>query len=182
MCNIGELLALCDSFSLSTREFYFDRSPRIFENILGLYRWTLNCVDNLFCLQKDGICVAISGIIGILLLLCLWHDDDDENHHHHHHIYHCPMPIIVLEIRKGELHLTESVCPRDFLGELEYWGLSALHIGHISCHPSLLCTELRLSMKVAFLLGPFPEVVHWPWSSFHKSKLFCPGSYLLVAT
>ena len=34
-------------------------------------------------------------------------------------------------IRKGELHLTESVCPRDFLGELEYWGLSALHLGHL---------------------------------------------------
>ena len=64
----GEILALCDSFSLESREFYFDRSPRIFENILGLYR-------------------------------------------------------------KGELHLTESVCPRDFLGELDYWGLSALHLG-----------------------------------------------------
>jgi len=63
----SEILALCDSFSLSTREFFFDRSPRIFENILGLYR-------------------------------------------------------------KGELHLTESVCPRDFLGELDYWGLSALHL------------------------------------------------------
>jgi len=62
-----EILSLCDSFSLGTREFFFDRSPRIFENILGLYR-------------------------------------------------------------KGELHLTESVCPRDFLGELEYWGLSALHL------------------------------------------------------
>ena len=33
---------------------------------------------------------------------------------------------------KGELHLTESVCPRDFLGELEYWGLSALHLGEAS--------------------------------------------------
>ena len=29
---------------------------------------------------------------------------------------------------QGELHLTESVCPRDFLGELDYWGLSALHL------------------------------------------------------
>ena len=29
---------------------------------------------------------------------------------------------------QGELHLTESVCPRDFLGELQYWGLSALHL------------------------------------------------------
>ena len=70
MCRnlfIAEILSLCDSFSLTNREFYFDRSPRIFENILGLYR-------------------------------------------------------------KGELHLTESVCPRDFLGELEYWGLSALHL------------------------------------------------------
>ena len=65
---LAEILTLCDSFSLITREFFFDRSPRIFENILGLYR-------------------------------------------------------------KGELHLTESVCPRDFLGELDYWGLSALHLG-----------------------------------------------------
>ena len=60
--------SLCDAFSLDNREFYFDRSPRVFENILGLYR-------------------------------------------------------------KGELHLTESVCPRDFLGELEYWGLSPLYLG-----------------------------------------------------
>ena len=65
----AEILSLCDSFSLGNREFYFDRPPRIFENILGLYR-------------------------------------------------------------KGELHLTESVCPRDFLGELEYWGLSSLYLGN----------------------------------------------------
>ena len=64
---LAEILALCDSFCLVSREFYFDRSPRIFENILGLYR-------------------------------------------------------------KGELHLTESVCPKDFVGELEYWGLSALYL------------------------------------------------------
>merc|ERR1719189_3149524 len=63
----AEISALCDAYNLSTREFYFDRSPKIFENILGLYR-------------------------------------------------------------KGELHLTESVCPRAFLGELEYSGLSALHL------------------------------------------------------
>ncbi len=61
-------MALCDCYNLKTREFYFDRSPKIFENILGLYR-------------------------------------------------------------KGELHLTENVCPRDFIGELDYWGLSALHLG-----------------------------------------------------
>ena len=63
----AEILSLCDSFCLVSREFYFDRSPRVFENILGLYR-------------------------------------------------------------KGELHLTESVCPKDFVGELEYWGLSALYL------------------------------------------------------
>ena len=68
--HAAEILTLCDSFSLVRREFYFDRSPRIFENILGLYR-------------------------------------------------------------KGELHLTESVCPRDFLGELEYWGLSSLYLGAV---------------------------------------------------
>ena len=65
---LAEILSLCDAFSLGRREFYFDRCPQIFENILGLYR-------------------------------------------------------------KGELHLAESVCPRDFLGELDYWGLSALHLG-----------------------------------------------------
>ena len=29
---------------------------------------------------------------------------------------------------QGELHLTESVCPKDFVGELQYWGLSALYL------------------------------------------------------
>ena len=29
---------MCDSYCAARREFYFDRSPRIFENILGLYR------------------------------------------------------------------------------------------------------------------------------------------------
>ena len=84
------------------------------------------------------------------------------------------MPIIVLEIRKGELHLTESVCPRDFLGELEYWGLSALHIGHISCHPSLLCTELRLSMKVAFFQKLFidPDLASTKVSFFAQVHIF----------
>ena len=37
-CISAEILSLCDSFCLVSREFYFDRSPRIFENILGLYR------------------------------------------------------------------------------------------------------------------------------------------------
>ena len=59
---------LCDSYNVESQEFYFDRSSRIFESILGLYR-------------------------------------------------------------KGELHLTEGACPLDFLGELDYWGLSALHLG-----------------------------------------------------
>ena len=64
----GEILSLCDSYHCDNREFFFDRSTKIFESILGLYR-------------------------------------------------------------KGELHLTEGVCPLDFLGELKYWGLSALHLG-----------------------------------------------------
>ena len=34
----GEILALCDSYCSARREYYFDRSPRVFENILGLYR------------------------------------------------------------------------------------------------------------------------------------------------
>ena len=66
--NLDEIISICDSYSLTNREFFFDRSPRVFEYILGIYR-------------------------------------------------------------KGELHLPSSVCPRDFLGELEYWGLSALHLG-----------------------------------------------------
>ena len=87
--HAAEILTLCDSFSLARREFYFDRSPRIFENILGLYR-------------------------------------------------------------KGELHLTESVCPRDFLGELEYWGLSSLYLGRI--YYTLLCSTASCSFIQCFVL------------------------------
>ena len=29
---------LCDSYNLATREYFFDRSPRNFDAILGLYR------------------------------------------------------------------------------------------------------------------------------------------------
>ena len=48
---------------------------------------------------------------------------------HDPHLRKCIPLLIIPENRKGELHLTESVCPRDFLGELEYWGLSVLHLG-----------------------------------------------------
>ena len=32
------LQELCDAYSLAKREYYFDRSPRNFDAILGLYR------------------------------------------------------------------------------------------------------------------------------------------------
>ena len=32
------LLQICDSYSLEEREYFFDRSPRNFDAILGLYR------------------------------------------------------------------------------------------------------------------------------------------------
>ena len=32
------LQQLCDAYSLAKREYYFDRSPRNFDAILGLYR------------------------------------------------------------------------------------------------------------------------------------------------
>ena len=32
------LKELCDAYSLQKREYYFDRSPRNFDSILGLYR------------------------------------------------------------------------------------------------------------------------------------------------
>ena len=82
-CISAEILSLCDSFCLVSREFYFDRSPRIFENILGLYR-------------------------------------------------------------KGELHLTESVCPKDFVGELEYWGLSALYLEPCCAYTLQVITDIDL--------------------------------------
>ena len=113
---LAEILSLCDSFSLGRREFYFDRSPRIFENILGLYR-------------------------------------------------------------KGELHLTESVCPRDFLGELEYWGLSALHLGGVMLYiekysfcliRTLLCLHSSEGILATTSCGPWggargtgEEILFW---------------------
>ena len=78
--------------------------------------------------------------------------------------------IIVFQIRKGELHLTESVCPRDFLGELEYWGLSALHIGHILYHTSLFCTVVVHESQCFY------------WALFPKLIYLYLGLYPLVAT
>lgn len=85
MCHSSdEVISLCDSYSLANREFFFDRSPRVFELIL---------------------CNNIPGYLQYL-------------------------PRYILGIyRKGELHLPSSMCPRDFLGELDYWGLSTLHLG-----------------------------------------------------
>jgi len=58
---------LCDAYSLAKREYYFDRSPRNFDAILGLYR-------------------------------------------------------------TDKLHLSQGVCVQDFCEELEYWGLTDLHL------------------------------------------------------
>jgi len=58
---------LCDAYSLQKREYYFDRSPRNFDSILGLYR-------------------------------------------------------------TNKLHLSQGVCVQDFCEELEYWGLTDLHL------------------------------------------------------
>ena len=32
------MIQICDSYSLEDREYFFDRSPRNFDAILGLYR------------------------------------------------------------------------------------------------------------------------------------------------
>ena len=37
-CFVLGLQELCDAYSLARREYYFDRSPRNFDAILGLYR------------------------------------------------------------------------------------------------------------------------------------------------
>ena len=100
-------MSLCDHYCASRREYFFDRSPRIFENILGrTYQVSLD--------------------LNAFTLLGLY--------------------------RKGELHLTESVCPRDFLGELEYWGLSALHLGESS---------LILKLKTIWLLQSLVAPTHY---------------------
>ena len=38
LANVSGLLQICDSYSLEHREYFFDRSPRNFDAILGLYR------------------------------------------------------------------------------------------------------------------------------------------------
>ena len=76
----ADILALCDFYSLGTREFFFDRSPRIFENILGLYRYYLNhapAVVKWWFTQKrrappDWKCLParLPGRAGVLGTLC----------------------------------------------------------------------------------------------------------------
>ena len=65
----AEILALCDSFSLSTREFFFDRSPRIFENILGLYRYIQGLLSSLLW---SSIYVLQRALETIGILFFLW--------------------------------------------------------------------------------------------------------------
>ena len=36
--NFSGIQELCDSYNLANREYFFDRSPRNFDAILGLYR------------------------------------------------------------------------------------------------------------------------------------------------
>ena len=106
---LDEIISLCDAYSLKNREFFFDRSPRVFEYILGIYRKgnTYNKMN-----EKQFKIVQLS-LPNILYFFTKLH----------------PLCSFYLKCSEGELHLPSSVCPRDFLGELEYWGLSALHLG-----------------------------------------------------
>ena len=67
----------------------------------------------------------------VMIIMIISNDDDDDDH-------------------QGELHLTESVCPRDFLGELEYWGLSALHLGEASaeCDIMISCCHYHVMLNM----------------------------------
>ena len=38
MCSLPGLTQICDAYSLEKREYFFDRSPRNFDAVLGLYR------------------------------------------------------------------------------------------------------------------------------------------------
>ena len=80
---LAGLKELCDAYSLQRREYYFDRSPRNFDSILGLYR-----TDKLHLSQ--GV----------------------EN----------------LSVCDGLDRYGLQVCVQDFCEELEYWGLTDLHL------------------------------------------------------
>ena len=53
------LTQICDSYSLDTKEYFFDRSPRNFDAVLGLYRTgkmhLANGVSRLFCTTNTDI-------------------------------------------------------------------------------------------------------------------------------
>ena len=53
--------------------------------------------------------------------------------------------------RKGELHLPSSMCPRDFLGELEYWGLSALHLGNKGSRKKTLFLRVIINLETVMV-------------------------------
>ena len=45
---------------------------------------------------------------------------------------------------------------RDFLGELDYWGLSALHLGNTSCYfLSLLPPPPRKNIILVYIIGKY---------------------------
>ena len=105
---LDEIISLCDAYSLRNREFFFDRSPRVFEYILGIYRKGNTSKQNEWKIVKIIFSHYTSASASTKTL---------------------SLYSFYLKCSEGELHLPSSVCPRDFLGELEYWGLSALHLG-----------------------------------------------------
>ena len=119
-------------YFIRNREFFFDRSPRVFEYILGIYR-------------------------------------------------------------KGELHLPSSVCPRDFIGELEYWGLSALHLGEQSSdfnpvYYKIYFYKFYFQLKImdcqyyrAVLCLHPPEVCHSILTSLWRDCFLYPQGHLGTA-
>ena len=122
LCTIiaAEILGLCDSYSLQRREFYFDRSPRIFENILGLYRkGELHLTERVCPRDFLGKRNAIKNPFSLV-------------------IFYFSLTNTVLKRRSifsTKMNKAQILNYfRDFDnffsigGELEYWGLSALHL------------------------------------------------------
>ena len=64
-CSVTGLQQICDSYSLENREYFFDRSPRNFDAILGLYR-------NGKLHLPAGVCVQVSCLWEEIFLFLYW--------------------------------------------------------------------------------------------------------------
>ena len=121
---IFQILQLCDAYSLEENEYYFDRHPRTFNNILNFYRTGKGTqtrpppflpiqatLKNFVTKRRKGL----NDIVPVWFNFCCVVSLDT-------------IPIISFVFSSGKLHVMDELCVIDFSQDLEYWMIDDLYL------------------------------------------------------